>query len=93
MGSALPPLPQTSWLLSPGDCRPYWGANNQSLGEVRHMADYTPSSQSLFSVSSYQGKAESQGPSVWPRPWSNAQVFPVRLSYLRSQPGMAGHFF
>lgn len=40
-------------------------------------ADHTPSSQSPLSVSPFQGKAESQGLSVRPRTWSNAQVFPV----------------
>lgn len=42
-------------------CRPYWVGSSQSLGEVRHTADHTPSSQSPLSVSPFQGKAESRG--------------------------------
>ena len=76
MGFLLPLLPQTLGLPSPY-FRPYWVGSSQSLGEVRRAADHTPSSQSRLSVSSFQGKAESQGLSVQPRTWSNAQVFPV----------------
>ena len=76
MGFPLPLLPQTLGLPGPY-WGPYWVGSSQNLGEVRHIADHTPSSQSPLSVSSFQGKAESQGLSVWLRTWSNAQVFPV----------------
>lgn len=74
------------------DCTSSWAGNIQSHGEVRHAADQRLSSQSAHSLSFFQGKAESQGPFGWPRPWSNAQVFPAWLSYLRSQLGLAGNF-
>lgn len=45
------------------DCRSSWTRNSQSHREVSHTADHTPSSQSSHSLSSFQGKAESQGPS------------------------------
>lgn len=74
------------------DFRSSWVGNIQSHGEVRHTADLGLGSQSSPSLSFFQGKAESRGPFIWPRPWSDAQVFPAWLSYLRSQLGLAGNF-
>ena len=78
MGSPLPLLPQTLGLPSPG-----WGLQAllgwkqpEPWGSEARCRSYS-SSQSPHSVSSLQGKAESQGPSVCPRPWSNDEVLPV----------------